>query len=53
MRKRRGDFTEGYNEMPRHMKCLGEMGLHSFLTLFTRATPRNPDSLLIFIYSNC
>ena len=27
------------------MKCLGEMRLQSFLTLFTRATPGTPASL--------
>ena len=51
--KKEKEEAEGYNEMPRHMECLGEMRVHNFLTLFTHATPLNPDSLLIFIYSNC
>ena len=39
--KRRGDFTDGYDEMPvwTYVECLGRIRLQSFLTLFTRATP--------------
>ena len=46
--KRRGDFTDGYHEMPRwtYMECLGGMRLQSFLTLFTHATPGAPASIL-------
>ena len=37
--KRRGDFTEGYDEEP------GWNEVTVFLTLFTRATPGTPASL--------
>ena len=30
-----------------HMECLGGMGLQSFLTLFTRATPGTPASFFL------
>ena len=44
--KRRGDFTDGYEEMPEWTYgMLGGMMLQSFLTLFTRATPGTPASL--------
>ena len=48
--KRRGDFTDGYDEMlGGHMECLGGKKLQFFLTLFTHATPGTPASLSILI----
>ena len=32
-----------------HMECFGGMRLQSFLTLFTRATPGSPASMLLFV----
>ena len=37
-------FTDSY----KHMECLGGMRLQSF-TLFTRATPGTPASLVIYV----
>ena len=46
--KRRGDFTDGYDDMPGWTDgSLGGMKLQSFLTLFTRATPGIPASIYI------
>ena len=42
---RRGNW-EGGGEGGKHIQCLGGMRLQFFLTLFTRATPGTPASLL-------
>ena len=37
---------DSYKCLGGHMECLGGTRLRSFLTLFTRATPGTPASLL-------